>query len=352
MPKPQLKKKLVNHIKFVLDKSSSMKQHEATVIKVAQQIVEALAAEAKHADANKAAQETRVSIYAFADEVECLVWDTDALRLPSIADIYAAHGNTALMDGTMQAITDGLEIPTKYGDHSFLIYVITDGEENASKRYSAEALSHQLAILPENWTVGAMVPGIKGIAQAKKYGFSAGNIQVWDASSQQGAEEAGQMILNTVSAYTDNRAKGIRGTRNLFNMNTANVSTATVKALNVAPMAKGSFKLIPVVSRGGKDAKIVLKEFITDECGLPFRLGKNFYQLSKVEKIQGDKALALVHKKTNEVYVGYEVREFLGLPDHEVKVGPEKLPEYDIFVQSNSNNRHLVYGTKLLVQLT
>ena len=80
---------------LLLDASSSMtaRGNDKALIKVVDGLIESLAQESKAMD-----QETRVSVYSFADHVECLVFDKDVLRLPSIKEHYRANGMTALMD--------------------------------------------------------------------------------------------------------------------------------------------------------------------------------------------------------------------------------------------------------------
>lgn len=347
-----INKNLVNHVALVLDASSSMSELQSTVIKVGDELIAHLAQQSQDLK-----QETRVTVYVFANTAKCVIYDMDVLRLPSLADFYQANGWTALIDAALLSQEDLALTPQKYGNHAFLTYILTDGEENQSRRRASE-LSALLAKQPENWTMAVFVPNQHGRNKALQFGFAAGNIKIWESTSTAGLVEVSQVIKDTTSSYMQSRATGTRGTKNLFNMNTAAVNTAAVKALNVAPLQRGKFKLIPVTHPGGKDVKIVLKDFLDEQCGLRFQLGQNFYQLSKPEKVQADKEVALVRKQDAaaikagaplEVYVGYEVRDFLGLPGHEVKVGPQAHPDYDIFIQSNSNNRHLVFGTRLLV---
>lgn len=352
------KQNLTNHIAFILDKSLSMRGHAASLIKVTDANIAALARQSQDMK-----QETRVSIWTFGSSVENLIWDMDVLRLPSIADLYQVEGNTALIRATMESLDDLAMTPEKHGDHSFLVFVLTDGEENwsnvdASGRpdyrspYVASALKAKLQSLPENWTVAGMVPNMTGKHNAKQFGFPSDNIAIWDTSSDVGAKEAGEVMLAATTNYMATRATrapGSRGTRNLFQMNTAAATSSAVKQLQVKPLERGKFILIPPPSQD----KTVLKDMIEDN-GLKFRIGLNYYQLMKPEKIQADKKIALVRKQRKgvseaDVFVGYEIRDFLGLPDHEVRVGPQSSPDYDIFVQSNSNNRHMMKNQHLLI---
>lgn len=350
------KQNYINHIALVLDGSSSMQPHAASLIKVSDELIAFLAKRSTQLD-----QETRVTVYVFKDDTECLVYEKDVLRLPSISTLYKAQGNTALIKSVIDAIDDLALQPEKYGEHAFLLYVLTDGEENVShyhnkngRVFDAATLASKLNRLPDHWTPAIMVPNSKGRLEAKRFGFPAGNIEIWDTTSQQGLEEAIAVATASVDTFMTTRAAtGQRGTKNLFAMNTAAATASTVKTLGVKPLERGKFVLINPPAQD----KTQIKDMVT-ENGLAFRLGMNYYELRKVEKIQGDKKIALVRKQDAaarkagaplEVFVGYEVRDFLGLPGHEVRVGPQASPDFDIFVQSNSNNRHMMNNMRLLV---
>lgn len=122
-----------NHIALVIDESSSMAGHAGQLIKVTDAQVAYLARRSQELD-----QETRVSVYMFSNTVRCLIYEKDVLRLPSIAGLYRPHGRTALIDATLKSQEDLRQTATLYGDHAFLTFVLTDGEENESRRKPAE----------------------------------------------------------------------------------------------------------------------------------------------------------------------------------------------------------------------
>ena len=200
----------INHVVLVLDASSSMASHTQSLIKVADAQIAHLAQRSKELD-----QETRVTVYSFADSAKCLIWDMDVLRLPSIATLYKAHGNTALIDATLLAIQDLSMTPEKYGDHSFLVFVLTDGEENRSKSRPT-TLATSLTQLADHWTTAVLVPNATGVHEAKKFGFPADNIAVWDTTTKRGLEEAVERISVATDQYMFLRTQGVRGTRSLF----------------------------------------------------------------------------------------------------------------------------------------
>lgn len=323
----------INHIVFVLDASSSMWGVADEVIKVADNQIKYLAQRSKDLD-----QETRVTVYSFSDQsnIQCLIYDKDVLRMPSIAGVYKPDGMTALIDATMLALKDLAMTPEKYGEHAFLIYVLTDGQENDS-RESAMALLRKIDGLPDNWTIATFVPDQQGVFEAKKFGFPKDNISVWDATSAKGVSEAGEKIKQTTETFMQNRTKGIRGSKNLFTM--ADPSLSTI-ASNLDSLHYGQFRLLDV------DVDCRIDEFVEGELNRPYRLGEAYYQLMKKEEIQPQKQIAIM--ANHKVYVGDEARKLLGLPDYHVKVNPGDHP-YEIFVQSTSVNRKLIAGTKLLI---
>lgn len=327
----------INHVALVLDASGSMTGHTSSVIRVADTLMAHLAKRSQEMD-----QETRVTVYVFDHTVKCVIYDKDVLRLPSIAKVYRGGGMTALIDATVQSQAELAQTAQLYGDHAFLTYVLTDGQENRSSRYTSADLQILLRNQGDNWTVGVFVPDARGVFEAKQFGFPAGNIAVWDTTSAEGIEEVGRIIRASTDTYMTNRASGIRSTTGLFDTSAAAVNPQTLKAAKLAPMKTGSYFLVPVP----KDA--VIKEFV-ESTGNQYKIGRAYYELMKTETIQGNKALAVVDNKTHKVYTGSGVRAMIGLSDLSVRVKPNHNPDYKIFVQSTSVNRKLIAGTRVLI---
>lgn len=346
----------INHIALVIDASYSMLPHRQAVIKVAESQIQYLARRSKELE-----QETRVSIYSFSDEVECLVFDTDVLRLPSIADLYVIQQRTALIAATLKSQADLAETAQRYGEHSFLTFVITDGEENASyhedggyrRRMSPDTLNACITGQADNWTVATLVPDIIAKKTAIQYGFPRDNVAIWDTTSQRGLEEAGEVIQAATETFLVGRASGVRGSRNLFSTGPEVLNKETVTA-TLTPLAMDKYSLIPVMPDGvQKGDKIRVDKFIREDCGMTFRLGSVYYEWSKKETVQPQKRLAVVQKSTGKVFVGSgdEVRELIGLPSLNTREAPKANPDYTVFVQSTAPNRNLVPFTKVLVML-
>lgn len=328
---------IINHIGMALDASSSMTIHQHSLVQVADEQIKHLARRSQELD-----QETRISVWTFADpaRIQCVVWDKDVLRLPSISKFYQPNGNTAFIDATLKSIDDLGETPERYGDHSFLLYVLTDGEENSSKNV-ASTLHERLEKLPDHWTAAALVPNIRAKHEAKRFGFPAGNIEIWDTNSATGVAEVGKTVKTATDNYMLLRSTGVRSTRNLFSTDASAVNTQTIAQAGLVPMKKGTYVLVPVPV----DTRI--DEF-TKQCGHNYQVGRGFYQLMKREEIQASKDIVVVSKKDHKVYSGKDARQMVGLPDMNVRVSPNHNPDYDIFVQSTSLNRKLIAGTRYL----
>lgn len=319
----------------MLDASGSMSGLRERLIQVADSQIRYLAQRSQELD-----QETRITVYTFDDKVECVVYDKDVLRLPSIRNFYQIGGMTALIDATLQSQNDLSETAQLYGDHAFLTYILTDGQENSS-RNSANTLADRLKRLPDNWTVAVFVPNQNGVFEAKKFGFPADNIAIW-STDEAGLTEVGETIRRTTDTYMQNRATGIRGSRALFSTGVDALNKQTVKAANLTQLPAGSYRVLSV----SRDRTI--KDFVEDH-GFTYHIGRAYYQLTKTESIQAGKQVAVMEKSTGKVYTGHDARNLLGLPAMNVRVKPDHNPLYDVYVQSTSVNRKLIGGTRLLL---
>ena len=334
-----MKQNYINHIALVLDKSPSMTPHKQQLVRAVDHLVTYLAERSKDLG-----QETRVTIYTFNSTVECLVYDMDVLRLPSIKDHYdiPRYSRTALRDATGRAINDLKMTATLYGDHAFLMYVLTDGMENDSHLVSPFKLSEMLNNLPDNWTVAALVPNNTGKFEAKSVGFPAGNVEIWDTTSVTGVTEASEVVLRATDRFMTARSTGVRSSRNIFSTGADAVNTRSVKQAGLTPLSKDQYAVLDVAYAEQ------IRPYVEGH-GMGYSLGCAYYQLSKTENIQPQKQIIVRNKRTGAVYTGREARNLIGLPDIAVRVTPNHNPEFDVFVQSTSVNRKLVPGTKLIV---
>lgn len=97
--------------------------------------------------------------------------------------------------------------------------------------------------------------------------------------------------------------------------------------------------------------KVSLKKFVQD-CGLEFKKGCGYYQLTKPEVIQDYKKVVARRKTDGSFVTGDVIKEILGIKTTSKKysVKLSDLPDFDIFVQSTSVNRVLLPGTEFLYE--
>lgn len=348
---------LINHVVIVVDNSVSMRRHEAAV----REQIRAIQADLRE-QATLMKQQIRLTIYQFGTAVEVLVFDTDVAVTPDVADRYHAdQGSTALLDGAGIGLDDLATTSTLYGDHAFLVYVITDGQENDSRLYSTNDVRARMRNLPDNWTMAMFVPDVRGRVFATDHmGVPFDNVAVWDVHSRDGFRTASAQVTRATQTFLAGRAVGQRGTRTLFStgadaVNASTVSTAaSTGALTPAP--RGSYTLLKVGTE-----RIMTKPFV-ERSGHVYQNGRVFYQFTKPENIQPQKRLVVVNKATGEAFVDEttefvggqmvgspNIRRMLGLPEVHVKVRPDYNPDWAIFVQSTAPNRNLIPGQEVFL---
>lgn len=331
--------RLINHVAIVLDASYSMSGRESAVVKVTDNQIQYLAKRSE-----ELSQETRISVYRFGDRtIECLIFDMDVMRLPGTSDLYKVlYENTALIDATMKSQKDLETTSQLYGDHAFLTFVLTDGQENDSRNYSATDLQRHLRTAPDNWSMGFLVPDAQGQRYMERLGVLKDSVAIWDQHSATGLKDAATRIQQATDNFMTARSRGVRGTRSVFGTGIDVVNKTTV-AGNLDPMDANKYRIYPVREAGQ------IRDFVEAQ-GHHYKAGMGFYALTKRETIQARKQIVVVEKKTDKAFTGTEARHLIGLPDgREIRVSPDDNPEYDVYVQSTSVNRKLVPGTNVLV---
>jgi hypothetical protein len=358
-----LKKHKVNHVALVIDKSGSMDKHRSTVIRVVDEFVKGLKEES-----DILGHETRISLYAFNHNVECLVWDMDVKALPSIRGLYHPDGATSLIEASVLSLSDlKTEISEKYGEHSFLQVVWTDGEENASgyakwgnmhTQYGRVTNRRQLdeqigqirsvmGALPAHWTSAILVPSSLAKRTAQSYGFAAGNIAVWDAETTKGVEEAIGTVKAAATSFLRGREAGVRGTTSLFSVG-QNLDVQTVREA-LKPLDGTKYRLLEIKA---EDQDKEIRPFV-EQHNITYRTGMAYYQLGNRVTVQASKNVAVLDTTgpgDGLVYTGPDALRLVfgdenvgpdGRLTHALSVKAGHNPNLRIFVQSKSVNRKL-----------
>jgi hypothetical protein len=136
-----------------------------------------------------------------------------------------------------------------------------------------------------------------------------------------------------------------RGLSRIFNSMMKREGTSIYEAADLRTVSPGRFQILEV------DNNISIKAFVL-ENGLTFKVGRGFYEFTKTETIQGHKEIILMDRKTGDLFEGEAAREMLGIADiSTVRIKPNNLEKYMVFVQSTSANRKLIGGTKFLYEV-
>lgn len=347
---------IITHVTLVVDESGSMQRLSAATIKVVDQLIANMATQVKQINETATVKtETRVTVYLFSNAARCVVFDMSVADLPSIAEYYESDGGTALCDATLLAIDDLGKTFDKYGQHSYLMYVITDGEELHSTPEGRRNLPGVIGKLPDTWTLACMVPNPAGVHMAKQLGFPAGNVAMWDATSERGVEEMVDRVTVATNAYVSTRSQSggtFRGTKTLFQVDAGKMTFDEALKAGAKQLGQNEYVVIPVISRTS------IKDMV-EQCTTNYKIGQAYYQLNDSDTpkgkkgiiVQGNKDILVMDNASKRVAGGPAVRQLAGLPAHDITVDPKNMDKNNIvFVQSTSLNRILYPGTKLLLK--
>ena len=184
------------------------------------------------------------------------------------------------------------------------------------------------------------MPDQNGVRYAEQFGFYPGSIAVWDTTSTAGVERVGSQFNTVMDTYFHLRSSGVRGTKNLFNLDPAKITSKT----NLKEIPASSYEIFPVRQEQP------IREFVESWTKEKYRLGSAYYQPTKPVKVQDYKKILVQDQNNGRVYEGAQMRQLLGLPDYTVEVNPLSHPNWRMFIQSASVNRKLFPNTFVLVR--
>ena len=164
-------KKGLTEIVFILDRSGSMSGLEADTIGGYNSLI---------AKQKKEEGEAYISTVLFDDECEVLHDRVDIKKVEPMTDReYYVRGSTALLDAVGGAIHHIGNVH-KYAreedkPEKTLFIITTDGQENASSRYTYEKVKHMVERQKEKfgWEFLFLGANIDAIAEANKFGIKA-----------------------------------------------------------------------------------------------------------------------------------------------------------------------------------
>ena len=267
-------------------------------------------------------------------------------RLKPMSDRdYIADGNSTPLFDSIGDLIEQLEAVPDYNDPdvAFMVMVITDGEENSSRKWSARSLTEKIKALQktDKWTFTFRVPR-GGRRTLESFGIPSGNILEWDTSAR-GMEAATVATRSALRSFYSGRAAGVRST-GAFYADLSKVDLTEVKQ-NLTDISRD----VDVYVVGRNNDGVQIKDFVEAQ-GVNYVKGCAFYQLAKTEEVQDYKKIAIRDRNSGAVFGGDAARTMLGLPPAgNIKLAPGQHGQYEIFVQSTSVNRKLAKDTNLMI---
>lgn len=197
------------HVILVIDDSGSMRGYIQAARNALRSLLAAVRAMPGQVDAT-------VSIFGNLETVL-------AERVPLSAlegverNMHGASGGTALNDTILSAINRALDWPdSRLPTTSFFLGIVTDGEENQSRRHVEEVAAMVRTVnATGRWTVAYAGAGSNPRTYARRAGIPDGNVTVFEASAR-GFEDVGARYASSTVALASAYAGGARSTTSFF----------------------------------------------------------------------------------------------------------------------------------------
>jgi len=253
-------------------------------------------------------------------------------------------GMTPLFDSVYRAIKKLEELDDGKDETTFVINVVTDGQENSSHDPGVltTVIEMDRKIATDRWTFAFLVPKGYGARFSRSYGIPPGNIQEWDETTAIGTETAFIQSSRAFTGYFAGKTKGIKSTKSFY----ADLTNVTVReARKELSEITNQVKFIKARTDGEQIRYLILGH------GLVWIKGAAFYQLVKTEKkVQDYKLVALRVKTSGKVYCGQDARDMLGIGQAAgtVRLVPGDHAKFDVFIQSTSVNRKIPINTEVM----
>ena len=213
MPVHKPLKKLVNRVAIVLDESGSMDP-------MRKEAIDAFNDQIKTIKAGGEKQETTVSLVKFNTEVpEPVFWElpVENVRRITTRD-YRPNGMTALLDAIGLTIDRLAALPdAEDSNTSFLVIIISDGEENNSKEFSHAAIAERIENLEktERWTFVFLGANQDMLKVAQNFKITMMNVAEFQACPV-GVRDASDRISKGISRHMTRKSMGMHASRDFF----------------------------------------------------------------------------------------------------------------------------------------
>lgn len=261
-------KKIKTYAAILLDESGSMDSIQEQAINNFNEQIQTLKNESNdpkaitkkllHGSENPVGVETLLTLVSFADNVEFHVFNEDVNKVDEFdPKEYRPNGSTAMNDAIGDTIDRIVKEATDLDqpDVGVLMIIVTDGEENASKRWGGEEGKKRLRSRIEElektgkWTVTFM--GCENaLEESRSLGISVGNTASWQATAQGMTYATATHTVGTRN-YMSERLLHKTSVNNFY----ASIDEKDVKAVEEDLKKKYSKKLPPITNWEATDKK-------------------------------------------------------------------------------------------------
>lgn len=335
-----------NYIGFSRDHSGSMRSIAHAALRDYNEQLEVIqAAAASHN------QDTIVSAVTIGVGSRAIVGrevvNSNVQVLKPLSSYQADAGGTPMIESVFELINIMSSVPDANDpDVSFLVMVTTDGQETEA-RSQGPSLARRMRelIATDRWTFVFRVPAQGGVRELQRLGLMVPGVNVfeWETTAK-GVQVSTKANTEAFTEYFTQRSAGMRSTTKFY-ANAADISVEEARKQLIDVSAEVQF--FDVTAR---DAGTLIRPFVEAKLGEDMVRGGAFYQLCKTEpRVQANKRIAIRDKSTGTVFAGDAARHMLALPTvGTVRLAPDELGDWDVFIQSTSVNRKLDANTQLM----
>lgn len=185
------------HVAIILDKSGSMNSVRAETLSGFNEQVQTIK------DSDKGL--TKVTLTTFNSEVETHYFEEGIENLKELElEDYQPRGGTAMLDAVGKTL-ERLKEETDFEDtenHRYLILIMSDGWENASKEYTYESIAETIQELQEsrgNWTFTYMGSNQDLSELSERLAIPKGNMSFYTSDAEGTLDAFRSMSVSTMS---------------------------------------------------------------------------------------------------------------------------------------------------------
>lgn len=276
---------------------------------------------------------------------EIVNMDVEALKHLDRYDADA--GGTPMIESVFELIDIMSKAPGANDPETSLVAMITtDGQETQARHRGPELARriHELQAT-DRWTFVFRVPKQGGVRELQRLGLMISGVNVfeWD-TTEKGVQVSTKANQEAFTEYFTQRKAGMKRTSKFYaNMEDINIDEARKQLIDISNEVE-FYRVEPA------NAGQLIRPFVEAVRAEPMVRGGAFYQLCKTEpRVQANKRIAIRDKSTGTVFAGDAARHMLALPTvGTVRLAPDELGEWDVFIQSTSVNRKLDASTSLM----